>query len=432
MKLQPVKGTRDFLPEEMIKRNYVIEKIKRVFISYGFDEVQTPVFEDFDLLTKKCGEEIKEQIFYFKDKGERELGLRFDLTVPLCRIVAANPQIPKPFKRFCIAPVWRYEEVTKGRKREFYQCDIDIIGSNSMEADVECIACAIDCLKVLGFRDFEVLINNRKILDGFIELIKADKSKNVDIFRAIDKLKKFGKEKVRDELRKCGLSDEQIKNLFELILVSDNETILEKLKDKMKNIEVGIEGLKELEEIFEKAKLYGIYKNLKLDLSLARGLDYYTGPIFEIILRSKERIGSIAGGGRYDNLIEMLGGRPTPATGISLGIERIIEIMKEERMLELPKTNVKVFIANVDEKVKGKAIEIAKKLRKEGISCQVDLMERNLKKQLDFANRLEVPFSLIVGLEEIKEEKVKIKDMKSGKEYEVKIENIIKFFKNQQ
>lgn len=426
MRFQPPKGTKDFLPEEMIKREYVIQTIKKKFEEYGFAPIETPVFENWKLLTKKCGEDIKQQIYYFKDKAGRELGLRFDLTVPMCRMVANNPQQPKPFKRYVISPVWRYEEVTKARKREFYQADIDVVGSSSMEAEVECIACAVDCLKALGFKDFTVIINNRKILDGFIELIKADKCKDVDIFRAIDKLEKFGEEAVKKELKNCKLNDKQIEQLLGLIKTKD----VNEVKKLLKGIKIGEEGLWEIEKIFEIAMIYGISEMLKLDFTLARGIDYYTGPIFEIKAKRYEKYGSVAGGGRYDNLIELLGGRYTPATGISLGVERIVEIMEKEQMFNLPRTKVKVFVANATGDVKPDVIRITQKLRKEGIPAQTDLMDRNLTKQLEFADSLGIPYCIIVGRKELEKNRFKLKDMKAKSEKELKLEDIIKLLSN--
>lgn len=429
MKFQPPKGTKDFLSEEMIRRQYVIETIKNVFEAYGFEPLETPVFEDLKALEAKCGKDVREQIYRFEDKAGRKLGLKFDLTVPLARIVANNPQLPKPLKTYQISKVWRYEEVTRARKREFLQADIDIIGSSNMVADVECVACAVDCLKALGFKDFEIRINDRKVLDGILELIKVEKEKNLDIFRVIDKLERIGKNGVKEELQRIDLEENKIKSLMEIITVKGNyKKILNRCKKLLNGIKIGEEGLKELEKIFEGGKLFRI-SNMVLDFSLARGLDYYTGPIFEIIVKTKKEIGSIAGGGRYNNLIESLGGRPTPATGISLGMERIIEITKTDKLFDLPKTKVKVFVANVDEKVKSETIKIAQKLRKEGIFCQTGLMNRNLTKQLEFADGLGVPYTLIVGEKELKEKKFKLKDMKKKTEKKIKLDKIIKLLK---
>jgi histidyl-tRNA synthetase len=427
MKFAPPRGTRDFLPEDNIAREYVINTIKKVFVSYGFDELQTPAFEEWNLLAAKCGENVKQQIFKFRDKAGRELGLRFDLTIGMARVIANNPQIPKPFKRYCIAPVWRYEDVTKGRKREFWQADIDIVGSSSMEAEAECLACAVDCFKSLGFENFQIFLNNRKILDGLLALANISLEKNLEIFRAIDKLEKIGKENVKKELERIGLEENQIKKLFKLIAIKgEAEEVLDRAKKILRGIKIAEEGLEELNKIFELSRIYDFSKYLIIDFSLARGLDYYTGPIFEIRIQG-EKIGSIAGGGRYDKLIEILGGKAVPATGISLGIERIVQIMEEKNFFEPKKTKVKVFVANVNEKVKEETIKISQKLREKGISCQTDLMNRSLTKQLEYCDALGIPFVLIVGEREIKEKKFKLRDMQKKTEKKLSLEKIIKF-----
>lgn len=419
MKYQAPKGTRDFLPEEMIRRQFVIEKIKNVFERFGFEPFDTPAFEEFELLSAKSGEDVKKQIYDFEDKGGRRLGLRFDLTVPMARVVASNPQLPKPFKRYAIAPVWRYEEVTAARKREFWQCDADIVGSSSMEADVECIAAAVECFKELGFKDFTILVNDREVLDSFIDIIGADKTKDLDIFRAIDKVKKIGEEVMKSELLKIGLTDKQVAQLKDLIKTPFSAA--RKLLQAAAKIQ---EGLNELSDIMKFTKIYGIDKMIKIDFSLARGLDYYTGPIFEIIIKDYEKYGSVAGGGRYDKLIETFGGRPTAATGISLGIERIVEIMEEEKMFKLEKTKSKVFVVNVNENIKSDVVKIANNLRKEGINCQIDLMNRSLGRQLEYADSVAIPFVIIVGEKELKKKKVKVRNMKKKVEKEILISRI--------
>ena len=427
-KFQTPRGTRDFLPEEMIKRDFVINTFKKIFEAYGFSPFETPAFENFELLAAKGGggDAIKDQIYCFKDKSERELGLRFDLTVPMARVVANNPQLPKPFKRYCIARAWRYEEIRKDRFREFWQCDVDTVGSSSMESDTEILAVAVDSLEALGFRKFCVKLNNRKILSALIDLVNASEKKKYDVFRTIDKLDKFGEDTVKDELKAVGLKPKQITELLELIMIKGSSEEVIKKGEKILQSAIGSQGLEELKKIVECSKSYGFTDKIVIDFSLARGLDYYTGPIFEVVDTSGKNIGSLAGGGRYDDLIELFGGRPTPATGISLGIERIVEVMKQEKMFKLPKTNVKVFVANVDEEVKNDTIKIAQELRKNGISCQVDLMNRKISKQFQFANNLDVPFTLTVGPKEIKMNKFKLKDMKTGKEQELNLEKILK------
>ncbi len=425
---QTPRGTRDFLPEEMIRREYVINTFKRVFEAYGFGPFETPAFENFDLLAAKGsgGAAIKDQIYYFKDKSGRELGLRFDLTVPMARVVANSPQLPKPFKRYCIARAWRYEEIRKDRFREFWQCDVDTVGSSSMEADAEILAVAVDSLKGLGFKEFCVKLNNRKILSALIDFVNAPEKKKYDVFRAIDKLDKFGEDTVKDELKDAGLKPKQIKELFEFITIEGSPEEVIKKGEKILQSAIGSQGLEELNKIVELSKSYGFTDKIVIDFSLARGLDYYTGPIFEVIDTSGKNIGSLAGGGRYDDLIELFGGVPTPATGISLGIERIVEVMKQEKMFKLPKTNVKVFVANVNEEVKTDTIKIAQELRKNGVSCQVDLMNRKISKQFESADNLGIPFALTVGPKEVKKNRFRLKDMKTGKEQELSLKKIIK------
>jgi len=431
-KFQTPRGTRDFLPEEMIKRNFIINTFKKVFENYGFSPFETPAFEDFELLAAKGsgGDEIKDQIYYFKDKSNRELGLRFDLTVPMARVVANNPQLPKPFKRYCIARAWRYEEIRKDRFREFWQCDVDSVGSSSMESDAEILAVAVDSLKALGFKKFNIKLNNRKILSALIDYVDVPKKKKYDVFRAIDKLDNFGEDTVKDELKEVGLRPKQRKELLELIKMEGSPEEMIKKAEKILQSAIGFEGLSELKQIVEISKSYGFIDRIVIDFSLARGLDYYTGPIFEVIDTSGKNIGSLAGGGRYDELIELFGGRSTPATGISLGIERIVEVMEQEKMFKLPKTKIKVFVANVNEDVKTNTIEIANQLRDEGIPCQIDLMNRNLKKQLEFADSMDIPFSLIIGPDEVKKKTVKLRDMKKREESTLKLGKVIKKLKS--
>jgi len=426
MKFQPPKGTRDFLGEEMVLREFILDTVKNIFQKYGFEPLDTPAFENFELLAGKSGEDVVKQIFQFKDKAGRELGLRFDLTVPLARVVASNPQLPKPYKRYAIGPAWRYEEPQSGRMRQFYQADIDICGSSSVEADAECIACAVECFKSLGFKKFAVRINNRKILDGIMELVGVEKEKNMEIFRVIDKMDKIGEEGVRKELEGKALSESQIKKLFDLISrKGDFLKTLGEGKKILKGIGIAEEGIKELEEIFELAKYYGISKFIALDFSLARGLDYYTGPIFELVEETEKLIGTLAAGGRYDNLIEQFGGAKTPATGISLGIERIFQLMKERKISSLEK--LKIFVANTDTEVKDEALRIAQNLRNNNVTCQMDLMGRNLAKQLDYADKCDFDYVVIVGKEEVKKKKFKLKDMKKRTEVTISLKQIIDF-----
>lgn len=427
---QTPRGTRDFLPVEMIKRDYILETVRKVFEAYGFDPLETPAFEEWDLLAKKGsgGEDIKNEIYYFKDKGKRELGLRFDLTVPMARVVAANPQLPKPFKRYQIGRVWRYDRPQAGRYREFWQADVDIVGAKSVEADLECIAVMVGVLKKLGFEKFSVRLNNRKILNGMIEFVDILKKKSPAVFRILDKLEKTGEKDVFKEL-KSEINPKKAEKLLELIKKRGKpEEILEREMKALGSNDTARIGLEELKEIVEKAKVYGIADRIEIDFSLVRGLDYYTGPIFEISVETEKNVGSVAGGGRYDNLIELYGGNWTPATGISLGFERIYELMEAEKMFKLPETKTFFFVLCVDEGLKKDTIKIAQKLRKAGIPSQTDVMGRNMKKQLEYVNSANIPFVLFVGEKELKSKRFTIRNMISGEQKVMSIETILKAF----
>jgi len=398
MKLRPPKGMRDFLPEEKRIREEVVKKIKRVFELYGFEPAETPALEYAEFLEGKYGEEEK-LIYKFQDRGGRWLALRYDLTAPLARVVASNPQLPLPFKRYAIDKVWRYDNPQRGRYREFYQCDVDIVGSRSMMADAEVVACAFRALKELGFESV-VRINNRKLMNYIMEKIGVERP--LEAFRAMDKLDKIGKKGVEGELKKRGIK--KVREVIELLEVRDLKEVERKFGES--------EGSKELRELFDYLDECGV--KYVFDISLVRGLDYYTGPVFEI----SSEFGSIAGGGRYDGLIGAFSGRDIPATGISLGLERIIEVMKKEGMIKDPGVKAKVFVAEVNQKER--ALRIAEKLRDEGINTEVNLMERSLGKQLEYADKRGIRCVVIVG----KREKVTVRDMESGKEEEVAEEKV--------
>ncbi|HJW96929.1 MAG TPA: histidine--tRNA ligase [archaeon] len=427
--IQPPKGTRDFLPKEMAVRQQVFDTARKVFERFGFEPLETPAFESWELLSKKGGggEDIKKEIYYFRDKGDREIGLRFDLTAPLARVVANNPQLPKPFKRYQIGPVWRYDNPQAGRFREFWQADADIVGSEKMDCEAECLAAAATVLQALGFRDFAIRLNNRKILNGIIEFLQIPKEKAPDVFRALDKLEKTGGNEVLKEIAKAGVKEAKARELLEMIKARGSPgTIFRKERKRLEGFSVAKEGMDELEKIVGKCQAYGISERLIIDFSLVRGLDYYTGPIFEISARAEKELGSIAGGGRYDNLVEAYGGKWTPAVGISLGVERICSIMESEKLLKAAESKTKVFVALAEGRFSKEALEIAQKLRTAGVNTQMDLMERPLKKQLEYVDKMKIPFVVFVGERELKSGKLVMKDMRKRKQGELSLERIIK------
>jgi histidyl-tRNA synthetase len=413
MKLETPPGTRDFLPEEMVKRQEVVDKIRATFELYGFSPAETPAFEYAELLEGKYGDEEK-LIYKFEDLGGRKLALRYDLTVPLVRVFAMN-QLPIPFKRYCISRVWRFDRPQKGRYREFWQCDIDIVGVASMKADAEIIACAIDALESLGLRNFKFKVNSRKVLDDLLNFVGIEKNKELDVFRALDKLEKIGEKEVRKEFKQKGV-DGKCDELLKLLRLEGLRKVREKIGET--------EGLGELEELFKLLKLYK--KEVALDLSMVRGLDYYTGPIFEVELGS---YGAIAGGGRYDKLIGEISGKDTPAVGMSLGIERIIEVMREKKLLSEKRTNTGVYLLRADEESGDFTLQLLQKLRASGIPSETDLLDRNFSNQMKYAGKSGVEKVVIVGQKDLKSRSVTVKDMKTGEQKTVKVEKILEELK---
>jgi len=391
MTFQPPKGTRDFLPDEMAKRRKAFDACRAVFEKYGFGEVDTPAFESLEMLTAKgsLGEAAVKDIYRFEDKSKRALGLRYDLTVPIVRVFLSQ-KFPKPVKWYYINKVWRYEDISKGRWREFSQCDAEIIGSPSVEADAEMLELAIDCMLSLGVKGMGVRINSRKIMDAMAE--KAGITEKEALFRAIDKLEKKGEAEVRKELSVIA-GAKQIDGIIKSVKSEEEDAELNAIT----------------------ALLPKDYRKfVKQDFSIARGLDYYTGFIFEIRIKGAESVGSVLGGGRYDRLIEKYGGEPTPATGFGLGIDRVIAAMGDALKAESKRL---IFIATVDSgKTSEKAMRLAQELRSLGEAAETDLMGRPLSKQLDYAGRKGVAYTMVIGDKEISSGKATLRDMRTGKE----------------
>jgi histidyl-tRNA synthetase len=366
-------------------------------------------------LSAKGGQDIKNEIYYFKDKSDRELGLRFDFTVPFARILGSNPSLVKPFRRYQIGPVWRYDRPGSGRYREFWQADIDIAGASTGESDALCIAAACDAMKSLGFTEFFVRVNNRKIIEAFLISVGL-KEKVIDVMRSIDKLEKIGEKKVSDELNEKKIESQKIKKILEFIKIKN-------LADAKKLVEGyvdGREGVKELEVILDFIESLGFSEFVKFDISLVRGLEYYTGPVFEINAGINVSVG---GGGRYDNMIESFGGKPTPATGISVGIDRIVLAMEEKKLFRAEKTKTKVYIAAVSESCTNEIISLSRKFISSSIPTEFNTMRRNLRKELEYANVKGIPFVVVIGENEVKSKKAKLRNMASGEEKEFSIEN---------
>ncbi|MCD6451729.1 MAG: histidine--tRNA ligase [Acidobacteria bacterium] len=446
------RGMRDFLPEEMMRRRKVIETIREIFERYGYEPLETPALERIEVLAGKYGEEGEKLMFRVLKRGsgieklgkeieelritnKREiidLALRYDLTVPLARVVALNQgKIALPFKRYQIQPVWRAERPQRGRYREFYQCDVDTVGSPSMMADAEIITIINEILTKLGFSRFRIRINNRKVLNGIAEKAGVPEEKAIDLFIGIDKLEKIGLSGVEEELKNRGIAREAIAKIIPILEVKgDFKTVLSEAEKLLYGSKIGEEGLSELAELFNYATSFGVPPgNLILDLSLARGLDYYTGPIYESVV-DEPRIGSLTGGGRYDNLIGMFLGRDIPATGTSIGIERIIDALTELKMLPAEKTLSEVLVTVFDKESFPESAKVARELRDAGINTTIYFEPGDkLSSQLKYADKRGIPLAIIVGPDEIKEGVVAVKDLGSGKQEKVERRKLISLIK---
>ena len=426
---QPPRGTRDFLPNEMYKRNWVFDRVRAVFESYGYEPLGTPAFESWDMLKVKSGDDTINQIYYFRDKSDRELGLRFEWTASLVRVISTHRELPKPFKRYAIGPVWRYERPSEKRFREFYQADADIVGVKDHIADTEVLAVAVDCFKSMGFTGFIIRLNDRRLLEALVEYSGINIDDPLKVFRAIDKLDKIGEDGVRKELYKFNINNDAITKLLGLTSQSGDPTsILAETKKTLSENAKGVEACETLESIMEYSKDFGIDSYIILDLGLARGLDYYTGPVFEVFAEGFEDFGSIAGGGRYDKVVELYGGEPTPMTGIALGPERIIPLLEKKGAFKDLDLGIDVFVISVSEGALSKAIEITQMLRRSGISTEFDHLQRSMSKQLDVANRKGVRKAVIIGDRELKEGTVTLRDMETRRQIKIKQEDLLSEF----
>lgn len=432
------KGMRDFSPEEMQERNYIFDTIKSVYRLYGFSQIETPAMETLQTLMGKYGEEGDRLLFKVLNSGNYldkiddeawqehnplrmanklcEKGLRYDLTVPFARyVVQHREELQLPFKRYQIQPVWRADRPQKGRYREFYQCDGDIVGSNSLLNEVELMQIVDTVFSRLGIR-VAIKINNRKILTGIAEVI-GEKEKIVDITVAIDKLDKIGIDNVNEELLKDGISKEAVEKLQPIIMLSGtNEEKLQTLKDVLQSSETGLLGVQETEFILNALKPLGLKNEMQMDVTLARGLNYYTGAIFEVKALDAQ-IGSITGGGRYDNLTGIFGMPGLSGVGISFGADRIYDVLKALDLF--PKDRLqgtKVLFCNFGDNEAAYAMGIAKSLRQAGVAVEVYPDKAKMKKQMGYANQKGIPYVALVGENELLNHVVTLKDMATGEQ----------------
>ena len=455
-KTQPARGMRDFLPADVRKREYVIDVVKEVYESYGFEPLETPAVENIETLMGKYGEEGNQLIFKIlkrgvhESTGEADLALRYDLTVPLARVVAEyRDKLPKFFKRYQIQPVWRADRPARGRYREFYQCDVDVLGSRSMLVEAEICSAASEVLSRLGFKDFCVRLNHRKVLTGILGIAGVSLDKHEAALVALDKLDKIGSEGVRKEFAARGIAEaagdrllsffsalSELEHAAEIVTEDNaqqafNKAVLGRIVEFVEDNELGAQGVDDLQSILDFAEAMGIAHRVKIDPSLARGLSYYTGAILEINV--KDLAGSLGGGGRYDNLVGMFLGQDIPACGFSLGLERIFLVMNERNMfptrLDSSPANVMVAIWNKDSVAE--SIKLARELRRGGLKVDLYPEADKLGKQFKYASGQGVPFVAVIGEDELSQGLVAIKDMRSGEQRtfeRVKVVEVVKEF----
>ncbi len=443
------KGTRDFSPAEMVKRNFIFDAIKSVFRKYGYQQIETPSMENLSTLTGKYGDEGDKLMFKILNSGDylskvdpakltnansnqlisdiSEKALRYDLTVPFARYVVQHQnEITFPFKRFQVQPVWRADRPQKGRYREFFQCDADVVGSDSLLNEAEFILIYDEALSSLGLKDFTIKINNRKILSGIAEVI--GKSDNIiDLTVAIDKLDKIGLDGVIKELLEKGFTPEDIEKLKPVILLEGtNITKLQSLREALTDSAIGLKGCDEIEEVFNYINNFKLQNaTIELDITLARGLNYYTGAIFEV-KTNEVQMGSIGGGGRYDDLTGMFGLKGLTGAGISFGADRIYDVMEELNLFPADANqSTQVLICCFDKDGELYALPLLQQLRDNDINTELYPAGAKIKKQLDYANNKNVPYTVVIGSDEMQSGLLTFKDMTSGQQEKLTVKEII-------
>jgi histidyl-tRNA synthetase len=442
-----VRGTRDFGPDKMIRRNFIFNTIKSVFELYGFQPIETPAMENLSTLMGKYGEEGDQLLFKILNSGNfsekinqtdleegykkltskiAEKGLKYDLTVPFARYVVMNrSDLPMPFKRYQIQPVWRGDRPQKGRYREFYQCDADVVGTDSLLCEAEIVLMVHEVMTKLGI-DFSLKINNRKVLTGLSEAIGSVGQEST-LAVAIDKLDKIGKDKVLEELAEKGFSAEALSKLDPVFEISGtNQEKFDALGKLLENSEIGKQGIAELKQVWDYVATFGISeKNIELDITLARGLSYYTGAIFEVKALGVQ-IGSITGGGRYDNLTGTFGMSGLSGVGISFGVDRIYDVMEELNLFpDNQSVTTQLLFCHFGEKEFSYALPLLKNAREKGINAELYPDISKIKKQLDYADRKKITYVCIIGSEEIGTGKLTLKNMISGEQEKLEIGEIL-------
>lgn len=425
-------GFMELLPKEQIQFNQMKEKIQKSYEKFGFLPLDTPIIEMANVLLAKAGGETEKQIYRFQ-KGDNDLALRFDLTVPLAKYITEYyNELSFPFRRYQIGKVYRGERPQKGRFREFYQCDIDIIGDGELSIinDAEIPSIIYNTIRELGFEDFTICINNRKILNGLFQELNQEEL-SVDIMRIIDKLEKIGEENVKASLTELGVKEDAIEKIMKFIRIDG--TTDEKLQELEKlgfTSELFKQGLQELKQVVTYVRAFGVPdSNFKVDLTIARGLDYYTGTVYETFLNKYREIGSVCSGGRYDNLAEFYTDRKLPGVGVSIGLTRLFYKLNELNAIDANKKSMaKLLVLPMTENIE-KVIEIGSAIREAGIPTEIYLEDKKIKAKFKYADRLQIPYVAVIGDDEIANGKIALKDMQTGEQESLNIQEVIEKLK---
>lgn len=432
VKARTLPGFMELMPDEQILFNKMYDSIRKSYEKFGFIPLDTPILESSEVLLAKAGGETEKQIYRFT-KGDTDMSMRFDLTVPLAKYVAMHyGELTFPFRRYQMSKVFRGERPQKGRYREFYQCDIDIIGDGELSIlnDAEIPSIIYTTFKDLGFERFVIRINNRRVLNGFFEELEL-KEKISDILRIIDKLEKIGEEAVIECLKELNIDNEKISNIISFMKIDGtSEQIITKLRNLNILNDDFVKGVQELEQVVNAVVSFGISEeNFKIDLKIARGLDYYTGTVYETMLIDYPGLGSVCSGGRYDNLAEYYTNKKLPGVGISIGLSRLFAYLTSEKVIE-PKesTTAKVLIVPMVDDV-NYVFGIAGKIREYGINTEVSYNRKTVKSMLNYANKLQIPYVVFIGEDEINNDTITIKNMESGEQQTIKVEEIEKYVK---
>jgi len=445
------KGTRDFGPATMVKRNHIFDTIRQTFQRYGFLPIETPTMENLSVLMGKYGEEGDQLLFKILNSGDfahgltesdlqsgskkltakiSEKGLRYDLTVPFARyVVMHRNEIAFPFKRYQIQPVWRGDRPARGRYREFYQCDADVVGTDSLLCEAEIVLMVHEVLTNLGIGDFTLKVNNRKILTGITEVIGAE-GKESELCVAIDKLDKIGREAVIQELLERGITDISIEKLAPVFdMTGQTSKQFSQLKEWLSTSPIGLKGIAELEAVWQTVRDFGFSdERIELDITLARGLSYYTGAIFEV-KANRVQMGSISGGGRYDNLTGTFGLKDVSGVGISFGVDRIFDVMEELKLFPSASQTTRVMLTHFDAEAGRYSLPILKQLRDAGINAELYPDAGKLKKQLDYANQKNIPYVILIGSEEMQTGQLTLKNMQTGEQQRLTLSELVKELK---